>query len=160
MASINPEEAAEVVRRFNDTVGRSAPIGRTLAKDTRDAAIGLKDFSNTLNSGFKDITKAVGNLSVSLMEGAEGMSAYNDVASSLTNAFADLLGWVPIVGPALEEAAKAVGAYAVAVNKQGDALFKTYQDMSKSGLVSGMKDTFENLKTGKYLAAEIADYSE
>ena len=78
---------------------------------------------------------------------------------STTNAVDKFASKFGILGSIIGGVVKAAGAYTVAVNKQADALYKTYQDLSKvgAGTAGGMTDVFNNLQKFGYTVEELGN---
>jgi len=159
MERYTPQETAEIIRRFNDTVARGIPVSSELAKEMRDATIGIKNFSDTLTFNSKNLKEAVFNAANRMSEGAEGLEVFSDIMDKAGVSFDSMFRIFPSAGNMLGKAANATGKLIAASLKQGDALFKNYQSMSRSGLVVGMDSTFKNLQAAGYTVSEIGNFT-
>ena len=159
MERYTPQETADIIQRFNDAIARGIPVSAELAKEMRDATIGIKNFSDTLALNSKNLKEAVYNTANRMSEGAEGLEVFGDIMDKAGVSFDSMFRIFPSAGSLLGKAANATGKLIAASLKQGDALFKNYQDMSRSGLVVGMDSTFKNLQAAGYTVAEISNFT-
>lgn len=159
MERYTPQETADIIQRFNDAVARGIPVSAELAKEMRDATIGIKNFSDTLALNSKNLKEAVYNTANRMSEGAEGLEVFGDIMDKAGVSFDSMFRIFPSAGSLLGKAANATGKLIAASLKQGDALFKNYQDMSRSGLVVGMDSTFKNLQAAGYTVSEIGNFT-
>lgn len=123
----------------------------------RDAKVGIENFTAKVNAAAKNLQNKLLSTASNLASGkVTGASVYNDAIETVAELGAiELLALGPF-GWALAGAAIAAGKYVTSVNKQADALFENYQDISRSGLAVGMKDTFDGLQKFGYTVEEIA----
>jgi hypothetical protein len=156
----SPSEISAIIDEYHKALEKNIPISRDLAKRMADASKGQKEYTDTLKASFNNLGSSIMELTDKFIEGEEGLSVYNNLTKSLGDALGDLLGWIPIIGPALSGAAKAGADYVIATQKQGDALFKIYQDVSKNGLTLGMDDTFRDIQSAGYTLKEMSQFTE
>jgi hypothetical protein len=123
-----------------------------------DAKVGVRGYTARLKASGETLTKSFMELGSSMASGAQGASVYNNALNSgadyLKNKISAKWG---LLGDILGGVIKAAGMYASAVNEQADKLFDTYKDLSRSGLATGMQDTFKNLQSMGYTMAEIGN---
>ena len=160
MATFDPAEAQKIVQDYNQHLADGKPISAELAQQMRDASVGIKNYTENLKNSLNTLKDQTLKLGGKLVDGESGLSAYNDVTIAGGKAMGDWLVKVPIVGGALKKLSNASAEAVVLVNKQADALFQNYQSISRSGLVTGMQDTFKNLESAGYTVAEIKQYGE
>jgi lysozyme len=158
MAQFSPDEAQAIINEYNQKLKDKQPISEDLAKAMKDAATGIKDYTDNLKASLDKVSNAALKMGKSLVQGESGLSVYNDTIEAGGQAMGAWAQKIPIVGGALNSAAKAASKAIVLINKQADTLFQNYQDISRSGLVTGMGDTFKNLQSAGYTVAEIKDY--
>jgi len=127
----------------------------------RDAKVGIENFTAKVTASTKNLqNKFISTFSNVASGKVTGASVYNDAIEAVAELGAiELLALGPL-GWALGAAAIAAGKYVTSVNKQADSLFETYQDISRSGLAIGMKDTFDNLQKFGYTVEEIAQMGQ
>jgi len=158
-------EKANLVNEIYATLERGLPVlqsqadliqGQTVEgkkKAEKDKALNAS--VNLAIGGFKDLTK-------SMYEGQQGAVAMNgavDIATAALTAFIAIIPGGLLLKGALTAAAFALGGFAKAANEQADALFKTYQDLSKNGLATagGMTDIYNNMQRFNYGIKELGD---
>lgn len=108
-----------------------------------------------LGKGAKDYTKA-------MYDGQQGLGAMNSGVDSVVMALEVVLTLIPgfrILKFILMATVGAAAAYVKAANDQADALFKTYQDLSKTGMATagGMTDIYNNMQKFNYGIKELGD---
>ena len=158
MAKFSPEEARAIIDEYNQKLAAKEPISADLAKAMRDASTGIKDYTDNLKANLDKTSNAVLRMGKALVQGESGLSVYNEAIESGASAMGAWAQKLPFVGGALNSAAKATAQAVVLINKQADTLFQNYQSISRSGLVTGMSDTFKNLESAGYTVAEIQEY--
>jgi predicted chitinase len=159
MAQFTPEEAQAIVNRYNAALASGKPVTASLAKDMRDAAIGIKDYSDSLHKKVNDLKDATIKTADRLSQGEEGLSVYTDVVEKGADALGAWASKLPFFGGAAKRVAEFTGKYFAAAMKQGDEIFKNYQSMSRSGLVVGMDSTFKNLQAAGFTVSEIGEFT-
>lgn len=158
MAKFSPEEAQSIIDEYNQKLKDKEPISDDLAKAMRDAATGIKNYTDNLKNSLDQVKDSALKMGKALVQGESGLSVYNDTIEAGGAAMGAWAQKIPIVGGALNSAAKATAQAVVLINKQADTLFQNYRDISRSGLVTGMADTFKNLESAGYTVAEIQEY--
>ena len=158
MAKFSPEEAQAIIDEYNQKLKDKQPISDDLAKAMRDASTGIKNYTDNLKNSLDQVKDSALKMGKALVQGESGLSVYNDTIESGANAMGAWAQKIPILGGALNSAAKATAQAVVLINKQADTLFQNYRDISRSGLVTGMSDTFKNLESAGYTVAEIQEY--
>jgi len=158
MAKFSLDEATSIVDEYNRKLNANEPISDDLAKAMKDASTGIKNYTDNLKASIDQLKDTTLKMGKSLVQGESGLSVYNDTVEAGGQAMGAWAEKIPIVGGALSKAAKAAAKAIVLINKQADTLFQNYQDISRSGLVTGMGDTFKNLQSAGYTVAEIKEY--
>ena len=158
MAKFSPEETKAILAEYNQKLRDEEPITDDLAKAMKDAATGVKNYTDNLKDSLDKVKDAASKMGKALVQGESGLSVYNDTIEAGANAMGSWAQKIPIVGGALNSAAQATAKAVVLINKQADTLFQNYQSISRSGLVTGMADTFKNLESAGYTVAEIQEY--
>ena len=158
MAKFSPEETKAILAEYNQKLRDEEPITDDLAKAMKDAATGVKNYTDNLKDSLDKVKDAASKMGKALVNGESGLSVYNDTIEAGAGAMGSWAQKIPIVGGALNSAAQATAKAVVLINKQADTLFQNYQSMSRSGLVTGMTDTFKNLESAGYTVAEIQEY--
>jgi hypothetical protein len=136
---ITPEEIAEIFEQY-----------RRSQKSLEDAQ---EDFGKTLG-------KSAVQLGSSLYKGEKGVGQFGDAVESAATALQLLILAIPGLGIAAKVAAFAIGALGKAANlaaKQGDSLYKTYQDLGRAGATAadGISGVFRNIQNLGYGIEEL-----
>lgn len=155
-----PEEINEIFAAYNDAIDRNIPISKELAQQMKDASIGVKNYTQQLNQSLKQLGTSFKNLGSSIAKGEKGAAVFNDTMSSGADAVAAYASKFGPAGQALGLFTKATMAYVGAVNKQADALYKSYKDISRAGVVGagGMKEVYTNMQRFGYTIDELGEF--
>jgi len=142
------QEQQQQLNEYNQTIGKANNELNKFGNVTAGTAAKLSQFQTSLTKDFKALGNSGINLGKQLNQGAIGASVFNDSIGSMSDAIGDLVGMLPYVGTALKTAIKGVSEYTQAVNKQTDALFESYEQMSKIGAAGagGIQSVYDNLK--------------
>ena len=142
------QEQQDNLNAYNQTIGKANNELNKFGKVSNETAAKLSQFQSSLTKDFKALGNSGINLGKQLNQGAIGASVFNDSIGSLSDVIGDLVGMIPYLGTALKTAIKGVSEYTQAVNKQTDALFDSYEQMSKIGAAGagGMQSVYDNLK--------------
>jgi hypothetical protein len=97
---------------------------------------------------FKQIGAGVSGFTTAMANGQQGASAFNGVVNSAGGALGTMLKELGPLGTAFGKLTEFAGAYIVKANQQGDALFKSFQDLSRVGGAGaeGMTGVFDNMQ--------------
>ena len=152
-----PEEINEIFAAYNDAIDRNIPISKELAQQMKDATLGVKNYTQQLQSSLKQLGTSVKNLGSNLAKGEKGASVYGDTLSSGADALASYSAKFGPAGRALGLATKAITAFGVAALKQSDQLFDSLQKVSRAGAVGagGMTELYDSMKKLGYVPAEL-----
>jgi hypothetical protein len=154
-----PEEIQEIFDRYNDAIRAGIPISAALAREMADATKGVKNYTYELNRNLKNLgtqTKALGS---DLLRGVQGASVFNNTIGATTEVVDILASRFGVLGTVIGGVIKAGGLYIQAVNKQSDALYKSFQDLSKTGTVGagGMAEAFSSMQKFGYSVEQLGD---
>lgn len=154
-----PEEIQEIFDRYNDAVRKGIPISENLANEMANATKGVKNYTYMLNSSFKQLGSSLKVLGKELASGKDGASVFNDSLESTGQILSTVASKFGIFGNILGGAIKAGAAYVGAVNKQSDALYKSFQELSKTGTVGagGMAEVFNSMQKFGYAVDELGE---
>jgi hypothetical protein len=111
----------------------------------------------------KKLGKTVSDLGSSLYKGEKGVTQFGNAVESVATALASLAAIAATVNPALRVLAMLATGLAVfskginAAAKQGDALYKTYQDLGRAGATAsdGISGVFRNMQNLGYGIEEL-----
>jgi hypothetical protein len=142
------QEQQDNLNAYNQTIGKANNELNKFGKVSNETAAKLSQFQSSLTRDFKALGNSGINLAKQLNNGAIGASVFNDSIGSMSDVIGDLVGMIPYFGTALKTAIKGVSEYTQAVNKQTDALFDSYEQMSKVGAAGagGIQSVYDNLK--------------
>ena len=145
MADQNPR-LAEITEQVNYELERFGRLSGTTADSLRDAQVGVEGFSAAMRKAPGQVADAAGKMAKAMYDGQKGASAFNSSIDSMAGAAQSattmLMAIIPggvAVKVALMALGKAIGFAAETlkqVNIQGDALYKGFQDLAKSGSVA------------------------
>jgi predicted chitinase len=155
-----PEEIAEIFEAYNNAIKTGTPISADLAKQMQDASKGVKGASDALNKFGKSLGTSAADLGKSLYKGEKGVGQFGDAVEMAANAIQAAILAIPGIGIAAKIATVAMVALAKGVNaaaKQGDALYKSYQDLGRAGATAsdGISGVFRNMQNLGYGIEEL-----
>ena len=127
------QEQQDNLNAYNQTLSKANNELNKFGKVSNETTAKLAQFQSSLTRDFKALGNSGINLAKQLNNGAIGASVFNDSIGSMSDVIGDLVGMIPYFGTALKTAIKGVSEYTQAVNKQTDALFESYEQMSKIG---------------------------
>jgi uncharacterized phage infection (PIP) family protein YhgE len=152
----DPQEFADAVAAYENEV-------KTLGKATEatrmaflDANAGMKQYQAQVDAGWKKLGKSATDLGGALYKGEKGAGVFGVAVEEAATALSALILLIPGIGIAVKLAAVAIGAFGKAVSaaaKQGDALYKTYQELGQVGAttskgITGVFNTMQNFGYG------------
>lgn len=150
------ELTPEQIQAYRD----SADAARDLATSLKYGAKAGDDYTKSEKYRLDQLKQAGGDFLTSMRSGAQGASAFNNIISAGSKVVGSFVEDIPLVGTALKTMGESAGAYVVAVNKQSDALFKSFQDLSKVGGSSkeGMQGVFDGMQKLGYTLEDLDKY--
>ena len=157
-----PEEIANISRAYNDAIKSGTPITQEMANAMKDAQKGIKGYAQAQQDAMQKLSKGVADLTKSMYEGKQGMAAMNSGVDAVAGGLDLLINLIPgarLLKIGLTLLTKAVAGSVKAVNEQSDALFKSYQDLAKTGAgaAGGMRDVFDNMQKFGYGIEQLGD---
>ena len=108
----------------------------------------------------KQLGKSAADLGSSLYKGEKGVGQFGNAVESATDALSLLILAIPGIGLAMKVLAVGLAVLGKGINaaaKQGDALYKSYQDLSKAGATAsdGITGVFRNMQNLGYGIEEL-----
>jgi hypothetical protein len=154
-----PEQIQAIFEEYNNAIKSGTPVTSELAARMKDATVGIKGYTEQLNKSLKSLGSSILGTAKALKDGQQGASVFNDGIESAADAVEAFTSKFGILGRILGTLITAGAKYAVEVNKQSDALFKTYKDISSSGLADagGMRNIFDNMQKFGYGIEQLGD---
>lgn len=154
---------AEEIQDLIDLAAREqAQFGRVSAatrEALEDARKGIKNWTSELKASQLSFKRSLGDLAASMTESAKGSSQYGDALSKgadyVSNWFSGKGPW----GYAAGQLIKGATMYVNAVTKQSDALFKSYNEISRSGATAagGITELYGTMQKFGYGIAELGN---
>jgi putative chitinase len=157
--AMTPDEIRQYMLDLQKALNEGRISAKDFAEGMKDARAGVKGYTQELRSSALSFKRSMGDLASSMTESAKGAGQYGD---ALTKG-ADYLGnWMSSKGPwgkAGSLLVKGATMYANAVAKQSDALFKSYQEISRSGATAagGITELYTNMQKFGYGIAELGN---
>ena len=152
-----PEEIQDIFDRYNDEVRKYGKANEALTKEMADATKGVKNYTAQLNHSLAQLGQASQKAAQDIANGAKGTSVFNDTIDNVGNVTSVLASRFGVLGKVIAAVAKTGGLYIQAVNKQSDALYSTFQQLSRSGVIGaqGMDDVFQSMRRFGYTINEL-----
>ena len=141
MAELNVEQLNEKLTTATEKI-------QSMEKAFADLSGRSADFGSRLVQAGKQIETGVSGFATAMANGQQGASAFNGVINSGKDALGTMLQALGPLGTAFSKLTDFAGAYLVRANQQGDALFKSFQDLSRVGGAGaeGMTGVFNNMQ--------------
>ena len=156
----DPQEFQAALEAYENEI---RTLGKATAETTAlylDAKNSMKQWQAQVDASWKKLGSSATGLAKGLYKGEKGAGVFGDAVDTAATALQTLILLIPGIGIAAKVAAFAIGTFGKAVSaasKQGDALFKTYQDLNKVGATTagGMQDVFLNMQKFGYGIEEL-----
>ena len=148
-----PEEITGIFEAYNNAIKSGTPITQDMANAMKDAQKGVKGFAAAQQNLFKTLGKSVADVTKAMYNGEQGAKGMASSIESVTTALTTLSF---LVGGPLIKAISLItmGLFKLGkvASEQSDQLFKTYQDLAKTGAgaADGMKGVFDNMQKFGY----------
>jgi muramidase (phage lysozyme) len=154
-----PEEIQAIFDAVAQANAKQIPLSKELAQAYEDAKKGVKNYTRELDASLKKLGSSAVSLARSIKDNKQGADVFTDSITSGADAVARYTSKFGLLGQVIGGVIKAGSAYIGAVNKQSDALFKSYQELSRFGATGagGMTDVFANLKRFGYGVEELGN---
>ena len=154
-----PEEIQAIFNAVAEQNAKQIPISKELAVAFEDAKKGVKNYTRELDASLKKLGSSAISLAGAIKDNKQGADVFTDSITSGADAVAKYTSKFGVLGQVIGGVIKAGSAYIGAVNKQSDALFKSYQELSRFGATGagGMSDVFANLKRFGYGVEELGN---
>lgn len=147
-----PEEIRAIFEEYNNATKGGSQATAELTNRFKSASDASKAYTAQMNASLKSLGSSMLGVVKAMKDGEQGASVYNssiNAAADAVEAFASKFGFLgKILGTLITAGAR----YAVEVNKQSDALFDAYKNLSQSGLsdAGGMRTIFDNMQKFGY----------
>lgn len=166
MAAYNDDEKNALLDEYFEKLRTGAPITDDFSKRLKDASIGVKGYTDAIDKVKKSFVQASIDYGKSMYAGKQGMDAFNQSIGGISSAvetLAGILRTASLLIPGLRLLALGVTAIEgtvkafKAAGEQSDKLFKTFQDLSRSGVATaqGMSEVFPAMQKFGYGLEEL-----
>ena len=154
-----PEEIREISEEYYNATKGGSQATAELTKRFKDAQIGIKNYTDQLNSSLKSLGSSVLGVAKSMKDGKQGAEVYNQSINAFADAIESFLSRFGLLGKMLGTVLTAGARYTAEVNKQSDALFDAYKNLSQSGLsdAGGMRNIFDNMQKFGYGIEQLGE---
>jgi DNA-binding transcriptional MerR regulator len=154
-----PEEIRAIFEEYNNAVKSGTPITAEMTARFKDASAGIKNYTAQLNASLKSLGSSVAGFVGAMKDGKQGAAAYNDSINAFADAIDSFLSRFGFLGKMLGTVLTAGARYTAEVNKQSDALFDAYKNLSQSGLsdAGGMRTIFDNMQKFGYGIEQLGE---
>jgi len=158
------EEIQEIADNYANALKSGIEPTADMTREMKDAAVGIKGYTAAVESAKKQfvssLSKTAGDLGTAMYKGTKGAGVLGDAAEQAGTALEVMILAIPGIGLAAKAAAVAIGLFAKGVNmaaKQSDALYKSYQELGKSGqgAAGGITDVFNSMQKLGYGIEEL-----
>ena len=124
------EELSSLKDALGKAAGQTSSLGQSFVQAGKQIGNGVTGFANAMANG------------------QQGASAFNGVINSSAAALGTVLKEVGPLGTAFGKLTEFAGTYITKANQQGDALFKSFQDLSRVGGAGaeGMTGVFNDMQ--------------
>ena len=151
------QEVTDLFAAHDQAVLNGTANTKEWADRIKDAKAGIVGYTQQLKASQDALKTSVLNLGSSLANGETGASVFNDSIKSGADNLSTWLSSKGPVGAAIGTVVKATAVYVGAVNKQADALYKSYQDISRTGTIGhgGMRQVYTDMQKLGYGIKEL-----
>ena len=155
------QEIDEILSRVANEMDKLGYVSEQTAKDMKNMSTGVKNYTENLNNSFKRLGSSIGNLAGNMAKGATGAAQYTDALGDAAGLAASALSILGPIGKGVGIALKGLGESAKLVGSQADSVYKSFQELSKSGMstAGGMSTVFNNMQKLGYSVEELGNFN-
>jgi hypothetical protein len=152
---MDPNELQAAAEALDQLRQGGSVSAETLRKLDKSAAA----YQATLDANLKKLGTSILGTAKALKDGQQGASVFNSNIESAADAIQAFASKFGVLGKVLGAVVTAGARYAVEVNKQSDALFDVYKNLSQSGLsdAGGMRNIFDNMQKFGYGIEQLGE---
>jgi hypothetical protein len=152
---MDPNELQAAAEALDQLRQGGTVSAETLRKLDKSAAA----YQATLDANLKKLGTSILGTAKALKDGQQGASVFNSNIESAADAIQAFASKFGVLGKVLGAVVTAGARYAVEVNKQSDALFDVYKNLSQSGLsdAGGMRNIFDNMQKFGYGIEQLGE---
>ena len=162
-AEMTPEEMeaslTEALRLQEEDIKQYGAVTQDTKNKLTDAKAGIKNYTDELKRSITALKTSAAKTVGSMAESAKGTGQYTDVLKDGANTAATYLSGRGPIGKASGELLKLATDYVVAVGKQADDLYKSYQTVSRAGSIGegGITELYSTMQKFGYGIEELGD---
>jgi muramidase (phage lysozyme) len=151
------EALAAAVRQQVEDIEQFGYVTEETKKKLNDARVGIKNYTATLKQSIAGLKSSAIDTAKSMAESAKGASQYNSVLKSGADYIAQRLGPKGRLGEVGGDLIKLAADYVAATAKQADDLYKSYQQVSRAGVVGqgGITELYGTMQKFGYGIGEL-----
>ena len=144
-------------KKAEDEIKQFGKVTKETQAALKNAELGVKDYTQNLQKSLSALGISVKRTVGSMAESAKGAKQYNDAIEKGADYLSTVLSARGPIGIAAGMIVKASSAYVKAVNKQADALYKSYQDISRAGVTGagGITELYGTMQKFGYGIKEL-----
>ena len=159
---MTPQEYEEFLRVTKENYEAGYITARQYQEAQKDAAAGIRGYTANLKASMAQLGTSFKQLGADIYDGKQGAAVFNNTlgaTAGVVQAYALKFG---PAGIALGLFAQALTSYAGAAAKQSDALFDSFQKISRSGVIGSeaMKDVFDNMQRLGYTQDQLGEMGQ
>ena len=159
---MTPEEYEEFLRVTKENYEAGYITARQYNEAQKDAAAGIRGYTANLKASLAQLGTSIKQLGADIYDGKQGAAVFNNTlgaSAGVVQAYAAKFG---PAGQALGLFAQALASYAGAATKQSDALFDSFQKISRTGVIGSeaMKDVFDNMQRLGYTQDQLGEMGQ
>jgi len=161
---LNTEEFQHQLEIILELMKKGIPLSEAQVKAIESSTKAHKASAAELNAAFNKLGRGTRDLGQSMLDGKRGMEAMTGGVNAVAGAAELLISIIPgmrLLKIALTAAVGVIAYFTKETSKQADALFKTYQDLSKTGQATagGMEEIYKNMQQFGYNIDELGKMS-
>jgi hypothetical protein len=161
---LNTEEFQYQLDQIIELMKKGIPLSEAQVKAIESSTKAHKASAAELNAAFNKLGRGTRDLGQSMLDGKRGMEAMTGGVNAVAGAAELLISIIPgmrLLKIALTAAVGVIAYFTKETSKQADALFKTYQDLSKTGQAAagGMEEIYKNMQQFGYNIDELGKMS-
>lgn len=152
------QEIAELEEAYKKAILNGTANTQAWADRMADAKVGIEGYTAALRASKAALKDSMLGLGKSLADGETGAAVFNKgISASADRLDLFFIGKLGPAGAVLGGITKAAAAYVGAVSKQADSLYKSFQEVSRTGTIgrNAMRDVYDNMQKFGYGVKEL-----
>jgi hypothetical protein len=159
---ITPEEFEKTLARQKELYDAGYITAKEYETAQKDAAAGIRNYTANLKQSMSQLGTSFKALGKDMYSGKQGVGVFSDSLGSGADAVAAYATKFGPAGIALGKFTQAVTAFVTASLKQSDALFDSYQKISRTGTAGAgaMTEVFDNMLKFGYTVDQLGNLGD